>query len=228
MSGYVAKLGQERGEWGEWGHGAVIRRGGGWSSRAFATYPDILSGYVAGRVLLCKNRRSQLRAEAAGLRACIVEVPARPLPNRWISHWDQTVLQYDTPKLMKFLEELQMKYTHQKSVMLDQLLSTVNSLNTVRSPPAMSIETGGFLLLYNLFQCSVSLATMLLPLFPDAHEPGLLQSILHTLARKPLIGPFLPEFVDSRKHNRREIFVGLAPGDDGTEAPLGTLVKASQ
>ena len=44
------------------------------------------------------------------------------------------------------------------------------------------------------------------------------------LARRPLLGPFLPEFVDTRKYKRRDVFTGL-PLPDEAEAPLGRLLQ---
>ena len=49
-------------------------------------------------------------------------------------------------------------------------------------------------------------------------------SLLLTLARRPSLGPFLPEFVDNRKFKRRDVFTGL-PLPDEAEAPLGKLLK---
>ena len=38
---------------------------------------------------------------------------------------------------------------------------------------------------------------------------SLLNALLLTLARNPLLGPFLPAFVDNRKHKRRDQLTGL-------------------
>ena len=42
-------------------------------------------------VLLCKNRRSALRARQAGSLSCAVELPPRPDENRWIYAWSSQV-----------------------------------------------------------------------------------------------------------------------------------------
>ena len=52
-----------------------------------------------------------------------------------------------------------------------------------------------------------------------------LNSLLLTLARTPLLGPFLPAFVDDRKHKRRELLTGL-PLPDEENAPLGRLIRS--
>ena len=43
-------------------------------------------------VLLCKNRRSELRARQAGSLSCAVELPPRPEENRWIYAWSSQVV----------------------------------------------------------------------------------------------------------------------------------------
>jgi hypothetical protein len=43
-------------------------------------------------VLLCKNRRSELRARQAGSLSCAVELPPRPEENRWIYAWSSQVI----------------------------------------------------------------------------------------------------------------------------------------
>ena len=43
-------------------------------------------------VLLCKNRRSALRARQAGSLSCAVELPPRPEENRWIYAWSSQVI----------------------------------------------------------------------------------------------------------------------------------------
>ena len=59
----------------------------------------------------------------------------------------------------------------------------------------------------------------------SSRSSSLLGSLLLTLARKPLLGPFLPEFVDTRKYKRRDVFTGL-PLPDEAEAPLGKLLTS--
>lgn len=72
-----------------------------------------------------------------------------------------------------------------------------------------------------------SFATLLLPFFSnELKEPSLLGSLLLTLARKPLLGPFMAEFVDTRKYKRRDVFTGL-PLPDEAEAPLGKLISTA-
>jgi hypothetical protein len=72
-----------------------------------------------------------------------------------------------------------------------------------------------------------SFATLLLPFFSnELKEPSLLGSLLLTLARKPLLGPFMVEFVDTRKYKRRDVFTGL-PLPDEAEAPLGKLISTA-
>lgn len=194
--------------------------------------------------LTCKNRRAALRAIAAHARGggplcCSVEVPARPPESRWIYEWHPNVLELSPvaveKQLQGLLEELAMKYNPTRSMLLEQILMMLSSLNSKAAvQTGLSIATGGFLTLYAMFQgstecrvhaanCSTSMATLLLPFFPDLKEPSLLGSILLTMARRPLLGPFLPEFVDSRKYKRRDVFTGL-PLPDEAEAPLGRLI----
>ena len=191
-------------------------------------------------VFLCKNRRSALRAAAPGRQigagaTCAVELPPRPSDRRWIYEWHDNVLTHTAEQLNTLLEELAMKFSPQRGLQLDGLLSLLATVNAKSAlPVGISIATGGFLLLYNLFNgqteakvvstnCSVSFATLLLPFYPELREPSLLGSLLLALARRPLLGPFLPEFTDNRRYKRRDVFTGT-PLPDEAEAPLGVLI----
>ena len=188
-------------------------------------------------VLLCKNRRSALRARAQGRTESVVEVPTRPEEWRWIYAWHPQVLQQSPAQMEQLLSEVAQKYSHNRSVQLDGMLSVLSTVNSKGPLPAgVSIASGGFLVLYNMLQgatqcrvhstnCSQSFATLLMPFFSELREQTLLSSLLLTLARKPLLGPFLPEFVDNRKYKRRDVFTGL-PLPDEAEAPLGKLLKS--
>ena len=206
------------------------------------------SAHTVLSVLACKNRRSALRAAAARSERldkepieCVVELPPRPAERRWIYQWHAEVVDYCEQSnvahaLQPVLEEIAMKYTPTRALQLETmqaLLSTLNSRGPL--PAGVSISTGGFLSLYAMFNgstevhvhqgsCSVSFACLLLAFYAaDLKEPSLLTSLLLTLARCPLLGPFLPEFVDSRKYKRRDLFTGL-PLPDEAEAPLGKLI----
>ena len=186
-------------------------------------------------VLLCKNRRAALRAIGRGEAECAIELPARPEEWRWCYHWHRGVLDVTPAQMEQLLGEVAQKYSHTRTMQLDGMLSLLATLNTKGALPAgISIASGGFLILYNMLQgstqCRVSssnssqsFATLLLPFFPELKEPSLLGSLLLTLARRPLLGPFLPEFVDTRKYKRRDVFTGL-PLPDEAEAPLGRLL----
>ena len=141
-------------------------------------------------VLLCKNRRSALRAHIAAadgdIVECAVALPSRPAEWGWIYQWQPQVLHTTQAQLDAFLAELAMKYNHNRSLQLDGMLSLLNAVNSKGALPAgVSIATGGFLMLYNMLQgatqcrlhssnCSQSFATLLLAFFPDLKEASLL------------------------------------------------------
>lgn len=126
------------------------------------------------------------------------------------------------------------RYTHKPVYLLDdvgKLLSQVLD--------GASIEKGGFLQLYNLFQgasrvecigwssdCAASLATLLLPLYK--HEPdSLLMSMLTTLARQPGLGRFLCAFQGSTTtvHHNGGVYYGKKISDvDSETVPLADLL----
>lgn len=101
-----------------------------------------------------------------------------------------------------------------------------------------------FLSVYGLFQGSVqcrngvsddafgvSFATLLLGLVNSTltdKSPSILSSILLTMARVPVLGPFMPEFVDLRPQSQRrsDRFVGV-PGPEEAESSLGRLIHAA-
>lgn len=98
-----------------------------------------------------------------------------------------------------------------------------------------------FLILYGLFQGSVqcrngvsddafgvSFATLLLGLVSPSladKSASILSSVLLTMARVPVLGPFMPEFVDLRPQSQRrsDRFVGV-PGPEESESSLGRLI----
>ena len=197
--------------------------------------------------LLTKNWRAALRARRAArdgeAASCAIELPPRPDEWRWCYQWQPEVLDTPTEKLEALISELAMKYQHSRQLQFDGMMALLSTFNAKGAlPTGVSIPTGGFLLLYNLLQgatscrvhsanCSVSFATLLLALYPETEEASLeasfLLSLLLTLARRPLLGPFLPEFVDNRKFKRRDVFTGL-PLPDEAEAPLGKLIRDLQ
>ena len=82
-------------------HGGSAHHGARSSSQAL--HPSIHSAHHGARsssqalhsvhsVLLCKNRRSALRARQAGSLSCAVELPPRPDENRWIYAWSSQVI----------------------------------------------------------------------------------------------------------------------------------------
>ena len=200
------------------------------------------SGHTEYRVLLCKNRRAWLRAAARGEPACRVVTPRAASLSRWIDEWDDTLLRYaptgsshDAAELQRYLEGLKMKFTPSRLWQLDSVLALISKLNeTTERSDRLTIANGGFLMMYQLFQgscvcrvvrndCGPSLATLLLPLLPDVRSKTLLSSLLLTMARKPSLARFLPEFADNRKYKRRETYSGV-PLPDEPEAPLGVLI----
>ncbi|MAT98943.1 MAG: hypothetical protein CL608_17505, partial [Anaerolineaceae bacterium] len=218
-------------------------------------------GHSYYSVYLCKNRRSALRAALGACSTvpnadveCSVCVPPLAEDNRWIyaccpkNRTTQLHSGVDDEEVLTLLGGLSMRYQHQRSFALDSMLSLISIYNDRRglksgagssSSVAMTIGSGAFLTLYNLFQgstaCRVShntcssqtFATLLLPFFAnELEEPSLLNALLLTLARNPKLGPFLPAFEDTRKHKRRDVLTGL-PLPDEEKAPLGELIKVS-
>jgi len=188
-------------------------------------------------VLVCYNRRSELRARAADGNAssCAIELPPRPAESRWIYDWQDELVHVTPERLDELLDTLAMKYSHSRLLMLDTMLELLSALNNQSS--SATLHNGGFLLLYAMFSgatrcevvdsdsCGASFATLLLPLFDDVKEPSLLGSILLTMARKPLFGGFLPRYEDTRKYKRRDVLTGK-PLPDEEVAPLGQLLKS--
>ena len=196
-------------------------------------------------VLLCKNRRAALRAalaissppseEQVSNIYCAVEAPPRSTEFRWIYEWrDDLAAGVTEESIDALLQSLSMKYTHFRSLQLETMLQLLGLYNQRQC--SMSIGSGVFLLLYNLFNgavqcrcyrqnCSQSFASLLLPFFTnELRQPTPLNALLLTLARAPLLGPFLPPFIDDRKHKRRELLTGL-PLPDEENAPLGSLIR---
>jgi hypothetical protein len=119
--------------------------------------------------------------------------------------------------------------------------------NTRLVEETFSVDHSFFFLLYRLMQGRTkargygsysedighSFATIVLGLIPQAkdpdHEPTILTSILLLMARLRELGPFLPEYVDERRGNRRmggsEVLYGV-PQSGETEAPLGNLIRS--
>jgi hypothetical protein len=137
--------------------------------------------YTIVQVLLCKNRRSELRVRAsqpplvpggagqsAGVEAmagttpapadvCSVWRPGAPkVDSGWIYKWHSAITEYRAPsaKLDGYLYDLSLIYRPRKSLELEQIMELMDRLNTDRpsSDSEMTLETGGFLLLYDLLQ----------------------------------------------------------------------------
>ena len=203
-------------------------------------------------VLLCKNRRTELRARASWqkqrigpLPSCVVELPPRPEEDGWIYRWSSLALEVGDDKVHDFLSEATMEYRHTSLIHLDELCTLITTINT---PPRHSQDSSGadlargmFLTLYGLFQGStscrngvsddafgVSMATMLVGLFGNGMGDNLLSSLLLCMARVPALGPFMQEFVDLRPQNQRrnDRFSGL-PSPDEVESSLGQLIKGA-
>ena len=117
------------------------------------------------------------------------------------------------------------------------VLSGVMALDVAHQfHPGMETMNGavlklGFLFLYGLFtgthkmkvaanNDSHTFATLLLQLCMDAHDPGLLPSILHTLARNPGLCSTLPKWTDKRQYKHEQIS-GFS--DDGSPSPIDDL-----
>ena len=217
-----------------------------------------MAKYTLVQVLLCKNRRSELRVrasqpplvpggagrsagaaadveamdvEATAVEAMAVEATAGTTPapadacsvwrpgapkvdSGWIYKWHSAITEYRAPsaKLEGYLYDLSLIYRPRKSLELEQIMELMDRLNaaSLSSDSEMTLETGGFLLLYDLLQgatqckaistnCSGSLARLFVPLMRGLlTENTLLSSIILTLARNPRVGPFMPTFEAKR------------------------------
>ena len=157
-----------------------------------------------------------MRAAAEPLPlACAVETLPRPADNgKWIYTWHDDILQFDSPSegLDSYLYDLFMNHAPKKSLPLDEVMSIFGELNQPGPSRERHLPAGGFLLLYDLLQgatevrlvqknSSQSLARLLLPFVP-AYEPSLLSSIILTLARAPLLAPFMPPLPENRIMSR--------------------------
>jgi len=249
--------------------------------------------YTIVQVLLCKNRRSELRVrasqlpfvpggaaageamdvEATGVEAMAVEATAveataveatagttsapaaacsvwRPgapkVDSGWIYKWHSAITEYRAPsaKLDGYLYDLSLIYHPRKSLELEQIMELMDRLNAAdpsrlnaadpSSDSEMTLETGGFLLLYDLLQgatqckaiwtnCSGSLARLFVPLMRGLlTENTLLSSIILTLARNPRVGPFMPTF--EAKRGEPAQFLGT-PDEFGGSSLLSRLIR---
>jgi len=185
------------------------------------------------RVLVVKNRRSWLRATAAGKDECSVEVPPTPMSHPWIYQWDDHGLDISEPGLHALIEncDLARAYKHQRTMDgLEGMIAVFNAINQAAKLPAataaLALQNGFFLFLYDLFSghtslkllsndCAETFAIMCLPLLPDVYrglgaagdhekDRSLMSSVLLTLARKPGLGKFLPRLSLSGSKNRAQ------------------------
>jgi hypothetical protein len=122
--------------------------------------------YTAYRVLINKNRRSFLRAKAAGKEECNVELP--PMPKgiggrAWIYEWDGAGLTdwRDDKQLDVLIETFDMsRYNYQQNLSgfeaMQEIFNLINS-NASESQTASALQNGYFLKLYDLFSGRTSL-----------------------------------------------------------------------
>ena len=153
------------------------------------------------------------------------------------------VMHYVMYYVMRFEIRHVMRHVMHHVHVMQGMLELLVSLNERKPPPSrrFSMQTGGFLVLYSLFtdatkcrpgvvggwlapSCSASFATLLLS-FLDLSEPTLLHSAVLCLARCPVLGPLLPELVDTRVTKRRDVFSGV-PTPEEPQTPLATLLRS--
>ena len=194
---------------------------------ADVNFRDIHTVY---RVLMNKNRRSQLRAQAAGMDSCAVELPPMQTGQPWMYEWDNTGLDMSQAAVDTLLDDcahdMSLRYRHMHSLnSISDFLELFQGFNQSNSN-GPSVATN-FLMLYDLFSghttakilnknCSSSLASMLLVLVSDIYQSlsndgvdkgrsrGLLSSLLLTFARRPGLGQFLPRMQQKNKISSRQ------------------------
>lgn len=203
------------------------------------------------QVLLCKNRRSELRArhswhigsvKVGAVPECDVELPPRPAEDSWIYHWTPAAIQVGEAQLEELLQSLTIEFKSSSTLYADEMHAIIGSMNDLPQSGTKRLDLadkGMFLLLYGLFQGSigvrngvstepfgVSFATLLLGLMCSGlQQDSILSSILHTLARVHALGPFMPEWQDLRPSSQRrnDRFFGM-PTNDEVESSLGRLL----
>jgi thiol-disulfide isomerase/thioredoxin len=139
-------------------------------------------------VLVNKNRRSQLRAKAAGKDECSIEVPPTPKGRPWVYEWDDTGLDISAAGLDALVEssDFAKNYRHQSSLDgVTSILETWGNLMQCEKAQnyrtAYALNNGYFLFLYDLFSgrttiklftenCGASFATMCLSILPDVYR----------------------------------------------------------
>ncbi|KOO34742.1 nxn protein, partial [Chrysochromulina tobinii] len=184
---------------------------------------------------------------SAPAAACSVWRPGAPkVDSGWIYKWHSAITEYRAPsaKLDGYLYDLSLIYHPRKSLELEQIMELMDRLNAAdpsrlnaadpSSDSEMTLETGGFLLLYDLLQgatqckaiwtnCSGSLARLFVPLMRGLlTENTLLSSIILTLARNPRVGPFMPTF--EAKRGEPAQFLGT-PDEFGGSSLLSRLIR---
>ena len=178
-------------------------------------------------ITLVANRAFYLSALLASRSECAVCVPGRSVGGKWVYHND---LSYMAATAMDW-QSLTVQYS------ASPVLSGVIALDVAHQFwPGMEVLSGvvlklGFLFLYNMFTGQIKMkvhssddthtfATLLLQLYMDAHDPGLLPSILHTMARNPALCATLPKYKDRRQY-KHETVSGWA--EEGNPSPLDDL-----
>ena len=186
--------------------------------------PETMREY---NIVLVANRAAFLSALLASQPSCAVSTPERAVGGRWTVHadlsflaatpldWQQLSLQFAASPQLSGVMSLEVAH---------QLWPGVETVNG----SALKL---GFLFLYSLFTGSIKMkvgtedesltfGTLLLQLLMDAHDPGLLQSVLHTLARNPAICATLPKYRDGRQY-KHETVHGWS--DDSSPSPIDEL-----
>jgi thiol-disulfide isomerase/thioredoxin len=143
-------------------------------------------------VLVNKNRRSQLRAKAAGKDECSTEVPPTPKGRPWMYEWDDMGLDISAAGLDALMENSDFACYYNKYAGFQRSMDGVESMTSLFSNlmqcekgPGFKItyalNNGFFLFLYDLFSgrttmklfsedCSASFATICLTILPDVYR----------------------------------------------------------
>jgi thiol-disulfide isomerase/thioredoxin len=139
-------------------------------------------------VLVNKNRRSQLRAKAAGKDECSIEVPPTPKGRPWMYEWDDTGLDISAAELDVLVanSDFARNYRYQHSMdgvesMIELFSNLMQCAKLSNYQTAYALNNGFFLVLYDLFSgrttmkvfsedCSASFATMCLSILPDVYR----------------------------------------------------------
>ena len=178
-------------------------------------------------IVLVGNRASYLTALLAGQTSCAVTVPGRAIGGRWTHHVD---LSYVAASPLDW-QSLTVQFSASPVLSGVIALETANQFFTGLETMNGSALKLGFLFFYGLLTGTIKMkmaanddsatfATLLLQLCMDAHDPGLLPSILHVLSRNPALCATLPKYKDARQF-KHETINGFS--EDGSPSPIDEL-----